>query len=77
LSHHVLYGILSKSSKKEEKFNDFNEYLKTLNVNILDSYFDQLKENGIEYSEFNQLKSYICLVKNKGNWFSKMLINSF
>lgn len=76
LTNHVLYSILSNSRMKKELFYEFNEYLRALNVDILDSYYDQLCKYDIVYTNYDKLISYIRDLKNKGTWFTNILTNS-
>jgi hypothetical protein len=76
IESHVLHKYLSHSKHKNKLFDSFNEYLSRLNTSILDPYYDQLKENDIQYIKFDKLKMYLYKVKSKGEWLSNCLLNN-
>jgi hypothetical protein len=48
--YHLFYPYLKRAMKKDKQnfFNDFTEYLRMLNINRLNPYFDQLKAEGFD-----------------------------
>lgn len=76
LSSHVLWKYLLHKKDKAHLFDTFHDYLRNLNINILDAYNDDLKKYGLQSSELNHLKSYLYAVKQKAEWFVKVLEHS-
>lgn len=76
LPQHVLHKYLRSRKNKNELFATFYEYLRVLNIDILDSYNNELKEHGLDSNEIIELKSYLYALKQKADWFVKVLVNS-
>lgn len=76
LQNHVLHKYLCKKRNKHKLFDTFLEYFRILNVDILDEYNDFLGAHGLDSNDLIHLKSYLCTLKLKSNWFVNILINS-
>ncbi len=65
--HHLLYTYLKRSKKNNKQyfFDEFQEYIKTMNINQLNSYFKQLSNEG-----FTTQQKYI------NNWLTELKQNS-
>lgn len=73
--NHVFYPFLSSHSKqtKSEYFNDFEELLKRLNVNKIDSYVSQLEELNFPMPDIEILKFYLQHTKQNSYKFVTLL----
>lgn len=76
LPKHVLHKYLSRKKNKDELFDTFHEYLRNLNVDLLDGYNNLLMEHDLQSNDIIQLKSYLYALKQKASWFVSILVNS-
>ena len=75
---HIFYARLKKGAEgdKQYYFNEFGEYLRTLQVSKLDSYSNQLSEYNHPIGNFQLIKRYLNLLKNKPHKFEEILRNT-
>lgn len=73
--YHVFFDYLKHSNKADRQgyFNTFEEYLRTLNINKLNPYFNQLVQLGFSSKNHNLIKSYIEKMKLNSSIFVKIL----
>lgn len=73
--YHVFYRYLklSKSITKIDYFNEFEEYLRTLNVNVLNSYFKQLVDIGFSDKKRLIIENYLLEMKLNLSNFVKLM----
>jgi len=76
LTNHVLKKYLHNKKDKSRLFDTFHNYLRILNVNVLDDYNNELRKHNLHSSELIHLKSYLYTVKQKADWFVKLLEHS-
>jgi len=74
-STHLAYNYLKKSNRaiKIHYFDEFEEYLRRLNINCFDSHLRQLQNYGYGIAKFDIVKSYLEEVKQNSNKFVNML----
>ena len=73
--YHIFWDYL-KRSRNETKlhyFNTFNEYLRMLNLNSLDSHFQQLNEYGYSTVRHKIIKDYLADMKKNSSNFVNLL----
>lgn len=72
---HIFYNYLKKSRKatKAEYFEEFREHLRTLNVNKLNSYFQQLRREGFGTALQPILNAYLLEMKQNSATFVNLL----
>ncbi|MEJ0105199.1 MAG: HipA family kinase [Bacteroidota bacterium] len=72
---HIFHGYLKRSwsSFKQEYFNEFEEYLKLLNVQVLNPYFMQLSANGFSSANHDPVINYLSAMKKNSNKFVNVL----
>jgi hypothetical protein len=75
--HHLMYPYLKKSikPKKQHYFDEFLEYLRTLNTNALSVYFAQLSSEGFNTKSIN-INSWLSQVKQNSTTFVNSLKSS-
>lgn len=75
--HHLLYPYLKKSikSKKQYYFDEFQEYLRTLNINQLNTFFTQLSHEGFNTQSIN-INSWLNQLKQNSTTFVNSLKSS-
>jgi len=68
---HICYELLvrANSSTKKDYFDTFEELLRTLNINILDPYCAQLRQNGVPGGDFAEIKSFLEFAKGNHRLF--------
>jgi len=73
--NHIFYPYLKHSFQKhkEEYFTVFEEYLRSLNVNILDSYFRQLVASGFSDKNHDSIREYLAQMKLNSSNFTLVL----
>jgi hypothetical protein len=73
-SYHIFYNHLKDSIKENKKlyFEEFMEYLRYMNVNVVDSYFMQLDRFGYN-CRTKEIKNYLNYAKNNSGKFVKIL----
>lgn len=73
--YHIFYNYLKGYSQNEKKqsFHEFDEYLKVLNIRVLDSYLNQLTDLGYSMTNHAPLKAYLSAIKQKRTNFVNML----
>lgn len=74
---HIFHNFLKHSTKqeKEEAFHTFESYLKDLNINILDDYYNQLLSLDHHVpDDYFIIKDYLCGVKVNPSKFVKILL---
>jgi hypothetical protein len=73
-SKHIFYERLKHEvSVDPDCFESFGEYLRTLNVSVLDSYSDQLEEHRHPIGDYQLFKEYLRLLKRNHHQFIKNL----
>jgi hypothetical protein len=72
---HVFFDYLKHSNKadRQEYFDTFEEYLRTLNVNMLNSYFEQLSGAGFSPKNHILIREYIEQMKRNSSIFAQIL----
>lgn len=73
-THHHLFHLYLKHSwkaKKHNYFDEFQEYLKTMNINVLNSYYRQLSAEGFG-NQFAYINSWLNQLKQN----SAIFVNS-
>lgn len=74
VSKHIFYERLKHDvSVNPDCFESFGEYLRTLNVSVLDSYSDQLEEHHHPTGDYQLFKEYLLLLKRNHHQFIKNL----
>ncbi len=76
LKQHVFFSYLSHRKNKIELFQTFYEYLRVLNPEILSDYNRRLEEYDLHHGEITKIISYLYMLKQKPDWFVKILIDS-
>ena len=73
--NHIFWNYLKKSkpAKRIEYFNTFAEYLRTLNVNRLTTYFQQLDNHGFSTEKHQLIRDYLIGVKQNSSIFINFL----
>lgn len=73
--YHIFYNYLKKSRKSQKVgyFEEFHEYLRTLNINMLNNYFQQLHKHGYNISFQPILNSYLYELKQNSSNFVNLL----
>jgi hypothetical protein len=74
-NYHIFFEFLKNSpfKAKKEYFNEFEEYLKYLDINKLNSYFNQLKIYGFSDSKHDIIRSYLTGMKQNSSNFVNVL----
>lgn len=72
---HVFFDYLKSSRMvdRKEYFNTFEEYLRTLNINKLNPYFQKLLDAGFSSKNHNLIREYLETMKNNSSIFVKIL----
>lgn len=76
LKNHVLWKYLHSQRDKSQLFDDFQFYLNVLSPNVLDEYNNQLRDYNVHSNDLEGLKSYLYGLKQKSDWFVKVLKHS-
>lgn len=73
--YHIFWNYLKKSrnATKKEYFNTFAEYLRTLNVNRLNPYFQQLSSQGFSSDRHQIIKNWLADAKHNSTNFVTLL----
>jgi hypothetical protein len=73
--YHLCYGYLKNSwnSFKQEYFNEFEEHLRILPVNILNTYFEQLTKEGFSQNKHVTIKNYLLKARTNSTNFVNIL----
>lgn len=73
--YHIFYDYLKNSQhgQKMEYFNEFQECLRLLNINVLESYFKQLAKQGFRTWKHEVMIKYLSDMKQKSVNFVDML----
>lgn len=75
--NHIFYRFLKERGVEAKRtfFLHFLEKLKTINFDLLDPYYEQLSDLGLDNEEnFNQIKNYLWYIKKNASKFVKLLI---
>lgn len=72
---HIFHNFLKTNPVKikKEYFNEFEEYLKYLNVNNLDSYLTQLATNGFSTDKHKLIRNYLTEMKQNSSNFTNVM----
>lgn len=71
--NHIFYQYLKKGIKQEKYFETFEHYLIRLNVNVIDSYLEQLKSFKHPINKSSLIKSYLEYIKGNSSKFITLL----
>lgn len=76
--YHIFHNFLKNSPPKikKEYFHEFGEYLKYLNINILDSYFNQLVKHGFPRDKHTLIRSYLAKMKQNSSNFTNVMMST-
>ena len=74
-AYHIFYTFLKQSPIriKKEYFNEFEEYLRRLDVNILNPYFRQLSDVGFSTKNHSLITAYLTGMKQNSVRFAENL----
>ncbi|MCG8319512.1 MAG: hypothetical protein MI921_08435 [Cytophagales bacterium] len=74
---HIFYNYLKRSRVKTKKkyFQTFVEYLRVLNITILDTYAAQLLDNDLQINNYNSIIKFLGQVKSNPTRFVNLLKN--
>jgi len=70
-NYHIFNSFLKNSTtvQKKEYFNEFEEYLKYLNISILKTYFQQLIDNGFSNRNHKLITDYLTEIRHNSTKF--------
>jgi hypothetical protein len=73
--YHLFYDFLKGSSQpsKSEYFHEFEEYLRRLDLKVLDSFFSQLESIGYSARRHEVVRRYLAEMKGKSVNFVSLL----
>lgn len=73
--YHLAYNYLKRSRKatKLHYFDEFGEYLRFLNINVLGSYFEQLRQYGFSNAKHEMIRDYLAEIKASSGNFVNIL----
>lgn len=71
---HLFFDFLQEKNKNSTvQFETFAEYLRTLRVDILDRYAQQLKSSDNDVNDYDSIKEYLINVKEEQKLFIQLL----
>jgi hypothetical protein len=73
--YHLFYDFLKESSlsSKSENFHEFEEYLRRLDLKVLDPFFGQLESIGYSARHHGVVRGYLAEMKRKSVNFVNLL----
>ncbi|HEX8547297.1 MAG TPA: HipA family kinase [Cytophagaceae bacterium] len=74
---HIFYDYLSKKGRKDHYFSTFHEYLRNLNLGVLDPYIKQLASFDHPMGDMDTIAEYLHNIKSNSSKFISVLRKTF